>query len=188
MLAATLCIKRLSGSDSAGALLTGLDSYAYQEPPKLTDLLAVYAIQNWTNPETQACCAAIVLTLTSANPWTVEAVPDIASICGSADTELVSHARSFCDALSSSSGLLGWTSTCMEIHFQSAIKRSSQLKEAFEGEYPRLLKLFLDFWHKVATAPQGNSEGLELPSYLLRLLQPYETAYLTRSLSRLFER
>uniref|UniRef100_A0A0X3PSK0 Conserved oligomeric Golgi complex subunit 5 n=2 Tax=Schistocephalus solidus TaxID=70667 RepID=A0A0X3PSK0_SCHSO len=188
LLAVTLCMKRISGGESAGALLDRLDSFAYREPPKLTDLLAVYAIQNWTNPETQACCAAIVLTLTSANPWTVEAVPDIASICALEDTDLASNARSFCDALSSSSGLLGWASACMETHFQSATKRSSHLKEAFEGEYPRLLKLFLDFWRKVATTPQGDCEGLQLPSYLLRLLQPYETAYLTRSLSRLFER
>ncbi|VDL99320.1 unnamed protein product [Schistocephalus solidus] len=210
LLAVTLCMKRISGGESAGALLDRLDSFAYREPPKLTDLLAVYAIQNWTNPETQACCAAIVLTLTSANPWTVEAgyfssirgafvvsvedsvgpnsIPDIASICALEDTDLASNARSFCDALSSSSGLLGWASACMETHFQSATKRSSHLKEAFEGEYPRLLKLFLDFWRKVATTPQGDCEGLQLPSYLLRLLQPYETAYLTRSLSRLFER
>ncbi|KAL7060564.1 hypothetical protein AAHC03_09486 [Spirometra sp. Aus1] len=188
LLAVTLCMKRLSGSANPGALLAGLDSFVYQEPPKLTDLLAVYAIQNWTNPETQACCAAIVLTLSSANPWSVEAVPDIASVCGLEDTDLVSHARAFCEALSASSGFLGWASACMETHFQSAVKRSSHLKEAFEGEYPRLLKLFLDFWRKVAAAPQGDNEVSELPSYLLRLLQPYETAYLTRSLSRLFER
>nr|VZI10463.1 unnamed protein product [Spirometra erinaceieuropaei] len=188
LLAVTLCMKRLSGSANPGALLAGLDSFVYQEPPKLTDLLAVYAIQNWMNPETQACCAAIVLTLSSANPWSVEAVPDIASVCGLEDTDLVSHARAFCEALSASSGFLGWASACMETHFQSAVKRSSHLKEAFEGEYPRLLKLFLDFWRKVAAAPQGDNEVSELPSYLLRLLQPYETAYLTRSLSRLFER
>lgn len=78
-------------------------------------------------------------------------------------------------------GLLGWTATCLGALIEPALRRrSGQLRDALEGEYPRLLKLFLNLGR------QQHSPVLASP--LQRLLGPFETAYLTRSLTRLFDR
>lgn len=75
-----------------------------------------------------------------------------------------------------------------------------------EGEYPKLLKLILDLERRVTStlsnelsnnsncdqytlSPIHQQTILEqLPSCLVRALHPFETAYLSRSVSRLFDR
>lgn len=77
-------------------------------------------------------------------------------------------------------GLLGWIVTCLSALFEPALRRrSGQLKEALESDYPRFLKLFLNL--------SGNGSQ-ELAKPLDTFLKPFETAYLGKGLTRLFDR
>ncbi|KAG8142637.1 hypothetical protein E2320_005847 [Naja naja] len=97
------------------------------------------------------------------------------------------------------------------------LSASMFLKQAFEGEYPKLLRLYNDFWKRLQQYSEsiqrnvianGSAEPLaELPQIeddtqdlfmqkkqdydpekaLKNSLQPYEAAYLSKSLSRLFD-
>ncbi|XP_055276138.1 conserved oligomeric Golgi complex subunit 5 [Moschus berezovskii] len=101
--------------------------------------------------------------------------------------------------------------------FQTATNSSMFLKQAFEGEYPKLLRLYNDLWKRLQQYSQNiqgnfNSSGTadlygdlqhmeddtqdvfipKKPDYdpekaLKDSLQPYEAAYLSKSLSRLFD-
>ncbi|XP_041513912.1 conserved oligomeric Golgi complex subunit 5 isoform X1 [Microtus oregoni] len=102
-------------------------------------------------------------------------------------------------------------------HFHAATNSSMFLKQAFEGEYPKLLRLYNDLWKRLQQYSQ-NTQGnfstsgiadlyvdlphmeddrqdmfmLKKPDYdpekaLKDSLQPYEAAYLSKSLSRLFD-
>ncbi|XP_072509157.1 conserved oligomeric Golgi complex subunit 5 isoform X1 [Notamacropus eugenii] len=101
--------------------------------------------------------------------------------------------------------------------FQTATNSSMFLKQAFEGEYPKLLRLYNDLWKRLQQYSQNiqgnfNSGGatdlyVDLqqieddvqdifmqkkqdydPEKALKdSLQPYEAAYLSKSLSRLFD-
>jgi len=81
--------------------------------------------------------------------------------------------------------------------------KSNFIKQAFEGEYPKLLRLYLDTWSKLRlNAIQINTTGLimddslvikdpfsheEICTDLRDSLEQFEHAYLSRSLSRLFD-
>ncbi|KAM4523590.1 conserved oligomeric Golgi complex subunit 5 [Fundulus diaphanus] len=106
------------------------------------------------------------------------------------------------------------TSTLSE-EFHRATEASSFLKQAFEGEYPKLLRLYNELWRRLqqySTSLQGaltSTGGLDMsldtaeidsqdlfthgkqdynPEKALKdSLQPYEAAYLSKSLSRLFD-
>lgn len=112
-----------------------------------------------------------------------------------------------------------WTNVTdtLSQEFHRATEGSSFLKQAFEGEYPKLLRLFNDLWRRLQqynSSLQGailgstgtepaldvsstESEGHDLFTYakqdynperaLKDVLQPYEAAYLSKSLSRLFD-
>ncbi|XP_072310768.1 conserved oligomeric Golgi complex subunit 5 [Eucyclogobius newberryi] len=99
--------------------------------------------------------------------------------------------------------------------FHRATEASSFLKQAFEGEYPKLLRLFNDLWRRLQQyngSLQGamlsgtesaldmsstESEGNDLFTYakqdynleraLKNCLRLFEAAYLSKSLSRLFD-
>ncbi|XP_054880210.1 conserved oligomeric Golgi complex subunit 5 isoform X2 [Poeciliopsis prolifica] len=101
--------------------------------------------------------------------------------------------------------------------FHRATEASSFLKQAFEGEYPKLLRLYNELWRRLqqySTSLQGaltSGGGLDMPldiataemesqdlfthgkqdynpeKALKDSLQPYEAAYLSKSLSRLFD-
>ncbi|XP_032445981.1 conserved oligomeric Golgi complex subunit 5 isoform X2 [Xiphophorus hellerii] len=101
--------------------------------------------------------------------------------------------------------------------FHRATEASSFLKQAFEGEYPKLLRLYNELWRRLqqySTSLQGaltSSGGFDTPLDLTNAeiesqdlfthgkqdynpekalkdsLQPYEAAYLSKSLSRLFD-
>ncbi|XP_060885394.1 conserved oligomeric Golgi complex subunit 5 isoform X2 [Labrus mixtus] len=111
------------------------------------------------------------------------------------------------------------TSTLSE-EFHRATEASSFLKQAFEGEYPKLLRLYNELWRRLqqystslqgALSSGGGGGGMDVsldissaetdsqdlfthgkqdynPEKALKdSLQPYEAAYLSKSLSRLFD-
>ncbi|NXX38150.1 COG5 protein, partial [Tricholaema leucomelas] len=112
-----------------------------------------------------------------------------------------------------------WTAVTQTLssQFQSATDSSMFLKQAFEGEYPKLLRLYNDLWKRLQQYSQNiqrslNTSGttdffVELqhleedtqdifmqktedydPEKALKdSLQQYEAAYLSKSLSRLFD-
>ncbi|GAB6031768.1 Conserved oligomeric Golgi complex subunit [Chamberlinius hualienensis] len=89
-----------------------------------------------------------------------------------------------------------------------AANESTFIKQAFEGEYPKLLRLISDLWKRLdqfiefpnrfdhaavdlvddidyISSPQSTS--FEPEKHLRNILQPFENSYLSRSLSRLFD-
>ncbi|XP_073184558.1 conserved oligomeric Golgi complex subunit 5 isoform X2 [Lepidochelys kempii] len=112
-----------------------------------------------------------------------------------------------------------WTAVTQTLssQFQMATDSSVFLKQAFEGEYPKLLRLYNDLWKRLQQYSQNiqrnfNSSGnTDLFAELQQMeedthdifmqkkqdydsekalkdsLQPYEAAYLSKSLSRLFD-
>ncbi|CAN8026225.1 unnamed protein product [Ixodes persulcatus] len=85
-----------------------------------------------------------------------------------------------------------------------AAAESTFLRQAFEGEYPKLLSLFNDLWRRLeqleGSAPPsldaadeprgrffGQQEEFRPEEALCGTLSPLENAYLTRSLSRLLD-
>ncbi|XP_023320324.1 conserved oligomeric Golgi complex subunit 5-like [Eurytemora carolleeae] len=85
----------------------------------------------------------------------------------------------------------------------TSASKSNFIKQAFEGEYPKMLRLYLETWSKLRlSAVQVNTTGLimdesliikdpflneELGADLSESLEQFEHAYLARSLSRLFD-
>ncbi|XP_064278091.1 conserved oligomeric Golgi complex subunit 5 isoform X1 [Passer domesticus] len=112
-----------------------------------------------------------------------------------------------------------WTAVTQTLssQFQSATDSSMFLKQAFEGEYPKLLRLYNDLWKRLQQYSQNiqrnfNTSGtIDLFAELQQMeedaqdifmqknedydpekalkdsLQQYEAAYLSKSLSRLFD-
>ncbi|XP_073921079.1 conserved oligomeric Golgi complex subunit 5 isoform X3 [Castor canadensis] len=112
-----------------------------------------------------------------------------------------------------------WNSVTQALssQFHVATNSSMFLKQAFEGEYPKLLRLYNDLWKRLQQYSQNiqgtfNASGTadlygdlqhmeddtqdtfipKKPDYdpekaLKDSLQPYEAAYLSKSLSRLFD-
>ncbi|XP_054843806.1 conserved oligomeric Golgi complex subunit 5 [Eublepharis macularius] len=111
-----------------------------------------------------------------------------------------------------------WTAVTRTLasQFQMATDASMFLKQAFEGEYPKLLRLYNDLWKRLQQYSEniqrhfntnGTTEHFALqqieddahdlfmqkkqdydPEIALKdSLQPYEAAYLSKSLSRLFD-
>ncbi|XP_053319174.1 conserved oligomeric Golgi complex subunit 5 [Spea bombifrons] len=112
-----------------------------------------------------------------------------------------------------------WNSVTQRLssQFTKATNSSTFLKQAFEGEYPKLLRLYNDLWKRLQQYSQNlqgsftSSGGSDLvpeiqpvedeahnifvvkkqdndPEKTLKdSLQPYEAAYLSKSLSRLFD-
>ena len=90
--------------------------------------------------------------------------------------------------------------------FDRATQMSTMLKQTFGCEYPKLLRLFNDFWSKIAlfvgngrttgATQSSNSSEIKIgfleaegsPLDALKVsLHPFEDAYISRSLSRLFD-
>ncbi|XP_069576367.1 conserved oligomeric Golgi complex subunit 5 [Brachyistius frenatus] len=112
-----------------------------------------------------------------------------------------------------------WTdvTNTLSDEFHRATEASSFLKQAFEGEYPKLLRLYNELWRRlqqysaslqgVLTSSGGLDKSLDIsaaetdnqdlfihgkqdynPEKSLKdSLHPYESAYLSKSLSRLFD-
>ncbi|XP_031439133.1 conserved oligomeric Golgi complex subunit 5 [Clupea harengus] len=99
----------------------------------------------------------------------------------------------------------------LSVEFQKATADSTFLKQALEGEYPKLLRLYNELWKRLQLYSASIQGGLDLPvelppsetdsqdlftqtkqdydpeKALKDSLQPYEAAYLSKSLSRLFD-
>uniref|UniRef100_A0A8B9GSE6 Conserved oligomeric Golgi complex subunit 5 n=1 Tax=Astyanax mexicanus TaxID=7994 RepID=A0A8B9GSE6_ASTMX len=104
----------------------------------------------------------------------------------------------------------------LSVELKKSTQASTFLKQALEGEYPKLLRLYNELWKrlqqysaKIQVVPVGSGSGLEFDSTvtendiqdlftntkqeydpeksLKESLQPYEAAYLSKSLSRLFD-
>uniref|UniRef100_M3ZGJ4 Conserved oligomeric Golgi complex subunit 5 n=1 Tax=Xiphophorus maculatus TaxID=8083 RepID=M3ZGJ4_XIPMA len=127
----------------------------------------------------------------------------------------VSHVC-FIDEIIKVSGLKCFAYVCLSACLFS-FPASSFLKQAFEGEYPKLLRLYNELWRRLqqySASLQGaltSSGGFDTPLDLTNAeiesqdlfthgkqdynpekalkdsLQPYEAAYLSKSLSRLFD-
>ncbi|KAI2665610.1 Conserved oligomeric Golgi complex subunit 5 [Labeo rohita] len=111
-----------------------------------------------------------------------------------------------------------WSSVTQTLseELQKATAASTFLKQALEGEYPKLLRLYNELWKRLqqysasiqgALVSSGAGLDVELPASehdtedlftqtkpdydpekdLKASLQPYEAAYLSKSLSRLFD-
>ncbi|KAG1656205.1 Conserved oligomeric Golgi complex subunit 5 [Nymphon striatum] len=102
------------------------------------------------------------------------------------------------------------TAILME-EFNKSAEESSFVKQAFEGEYPKLLRLYSDLWKRLEqlnlnmkmnsvnfgqSIYEETSQDIESESQVLKFdpekalrdtLIPFENAYLSRSLSRLFD-
>uniref|UniRef100_T2M2V9 Conserved oligomeric Golgi complex subunit 5 n=1 Tax=Hydra vulgaris TaxID=6087 RepID=T2M2V9_HYDVU len=98
-----------------------------------------------------------------------------------------------------------WNEVCslLRSNLDHAVQGSKYLQNLFEGEYPKLLRLFNDFWLNVtsfidnnkATGNIGFRSEINIGFFsstsplesLKSCLQPFEKTYLSRSLSRLFD-
>lgn len=105
-------------------------------------------------------------------------------------------------------------SCCLDEELKSATKQSIFIQQAFEGEYPKLMRLYNNLWAKVLPfhealegrpdafkdASSFNAQEIEIENdtkpletnfnpelALKQSLRSFETAYLQRSLSRLFD-
>ncbi|VDL61300.1 unnamed protein product [Hymenolepis diminuta] len=139
----------------------------------LASHLQNYVISNITIHENRDCCAAVMLVLSSSDINNGESVMgNIRKLALEVDSYMLG---------AYSEGLLGWIVTCLSAIFEPALRRrSGQLKEALESDYPRLLKLFLNL--------SGSSQQVPLAEPLVAFLAPFESAYLGKGLTRLFDR
>ncbi|KAL1124668.1 hypothetical protein AAG570_001292, partial [Ranatra chinensis] len=63
-----------------------------------------------------------------------------------------------------------------------AAKGSSYMKQAFEGEYPKLLRIHLDLHKKLKALDQTDTSGKPIFQDMGKSCRQFETAYLSRSL------
>ena len=98
-----------------------------------------------------------------------------------------------------------WDKVCAIIKdcLSTAQAKSNFVKQTFEGEYPKLVKLYEELWTKLKQTSrqytntlQAEFDGVEVPDFGLHdkmedslrdSLAQFEHAYLARSLSRLFD-
>ena len=79
------------------------------------------------------------------------------------------------------------TARIVSIEFRASTRASSQISQALEAEYPRLLRLFKDLFSRLRD-PQGPTPAEYDPEVTIRIaLASFETAFLSRSFSRVSE-
>ncbi|KAL5108684.1 Conserved oligomeric Golgi complex subunit 5 [Taenia crassiceps] len=128
--------------------------------------------QNLDNPNERDGCIAIMMVLyneerSCSNDAILSKIRELAKNVDAYMVEMCSD------------GLLGWIVTCLSDVFEPVLRRrSGQLKEALERDYPRLLKLFLNI----------GDQQQQLSNPIKNFLAPFETAYLGRCLARLCDR
>ncbi|VDK36357.1 unnamed protein product [Taenia asiatica] len=134
--------------------------------------LCSYVLKNLDNPNERDACIAIMMVLYNGekNCSNDAILSKIRELAQKVDAYLVEVC---------SDGLLGWIVTCLSAIFEPVLRRrSGQLKEALERDYPRLLKLFLNI----------GDQQQQLSNPIKNFLAPFETAYLGRCLTRLCDR
>ncbi|CDI98323.1 oligomeric golgi complex subunit 5 [Echinococcus multilocularis] len=158
-----LCVTLKKKRPSAGNVLTSTTLFSG---------LCSYLLKNLDNPDERDRCIAIMMVLY--NEETNCASDFVLSKIRQLAKKVDSYLAEVC-----SDGLLGWIVTCLNTIFEPALRRrSGQLKEALERDYPRLLKLFLN----ISDQQQLLSDPIK------NFLASFETAYLGRCLTRLCDR
>lgn len=102
----------------------------------------------------------------------------------------VTHVK-FSDILESDMLDIFWSSTSYSLSsvFSGAVEENTYVKQALEGEYPKLIRLFNDLWRRLAHLFEDETlEDIQRYENQLRSsISVLEEAYLSKSLSRLFD-
>ncbi|KAF5401924.1 hypothetical protein PHET_04649 [Paragonimus heterotremus] len=207
LLGLTLLKKREASYSVSLAPIFRLDS-SVEPCPSLAELLLHEVVNDWYGDEKVALRASVVLLFASANLKSLGLIQEQThpnDILSEAHAGLIdfethrAHLSELDTQLRSSEGFIGWAIDHLAKKLMDTAERSSQVKEALEGEYPKLLKLVLDLDRRIRFVQplySGTDSSLEdkrnrmdanVPSYLVQSISPFETAYLSRSLSRLFD-
>ncbi|KAF7233805.1 hypothetical protein EG68_08483 [Paragonimus skrjabini miyazakii] len=206
LLGLTLLKKREASSSVSLAPIFRLDSV---EPcPSLAELLLHEVVSDWYGDEKVALRASVILLFASANLKSLGLIQEQThpnDILPEAHADMIdfetlrAHLSELDAQLRSSEGFIGWAIDHLAKKLMDTAERSSQVKEALEGEYPKLLKLVLDLDRRIrfvqppcsgidsSLEDKRNRMDANVPSCLIRSISPFETAYLSRSLSRLFD-
>ncbi|CAH8457865.1 unnamed protein product [Schistosoma turkestanicum] len=212
LLGLTLMKQRETHIDVCMTSICRLDQYVSELYPSLAELLIHEMLTNWQNTKNSEKYSSILLIFASANFKQTLTCQENNTDLPSSTENLISHKQVndnrtlIRNALLSNEGFLGWASDQFANKLSVVSNQSPIIKELLEGEYPKLLKLILDLERRVTSTfsnelsnhsnydqytlspihHQTISE--QLPSCLIRALHPFETAYLSRSVSRLFDR
>ncbi|XP_053211145.1 conserved oligomeric Golgi complex subunit 5-like [Panonychus citri] len=93
---------------------------------------------------------------------------------------------SLLESTSKPNGLIEFITRINNLLSQAMIKAnvsSNIIKEVLEGEYPRILRLFTEVWKRLSR----DDKDINLETMMRSILHPFESAYLSRSLSLLFD-
>nr|CAH8830666.1 unnamed protein product [Trichobilharzia regenti] len=175
--------------------------------PSLAELLIHEMLTDWQNSKKSEKYSSVLLIFASVNFKETlnnqENDTDLSSANDFLSHKLIDGNRTAVrNALLKNEGFLGWAADRFAVKLSSISNQSPVIKEVLEGEYPKLLKLILDLERRVSNTLSSEFNGnyefdrhttsvrniSELPKCLVRALQPFETAYLSRSVSRLFDR
>ncbi|KAA3679388.1 conserved oligomeric Golgi complex subunit 5, partial [Paragonimus westermani] len=207
LLGLTLLNKREVSSSVSFAPIFRLDS-SVEPCPSLAELLLHEVVNDWYSNQKTTLRASVILLFASANLKSLGLTQEQTYLNnhlpeGHADLidseTLRAHVSELDAQLRSSEGFIGWAVDHLAQKLMDTAERSPQVKEALEGEYPKLLKLVLDLDRRIrfvqphysgtdsSLEDKRNRTDAEPPSCLIRSISPFETAYLSRSLSRLFD-
>ncbi|CAH8445142.1 Conserved oligomeric Golgi complex subunit [Schistosoma haematobium] len=212
LLGLTLMKQRETHIDVCMTSICRLDQYISELYPSLAELLIHEMLIDWQNNKNSEKYSSILLIFASANfkeslTRQEDNIDSSSAIDNSTGHKQINDNRAdIRNALVSNEGFLGWASDQLATKLSAVSNQSPVIKEVLEGEYPKLLKLILDLERRVTStlsnelsnnsnydqytlSPIHQQTILEqLPSCLVRALHPFETAYLSRSVSRLFDR
>ncbi|OON22003.1 hypothetical protein X801_02102, partial [Opisthorchis viverrini] len=166
--------------------------------PSLAELLLHDLVINWHGPDKVALRNTIVLLFASTNVETLQfKSPETLS-----DEDHMVPCERIAELeaqLRVNKGFLGWAAGRLSERLLKISEQSPQVKEALDCEYPKLLKLVIDLGRRVrqtqlhgswndSSCPTVGVFGADVvPACLLEAVKPFETAYLSKSLSRLFD-
>ncbi|CAD5120370.1 DgyrCDS8943 [Dimorphilus gyrociliatus] len=84
-----------------------------------------------------------------------------------------------------------WSSTSYSLTtvFSAAVEENTYVKQALEGEYPKLIRLFNDLWRRLGHLFEDETveDTQRYENQLRNSISLLEEAYLSKSLSRLFD-
>ncbi|KER29533.1 hypothetical protein T265_13342, partial [Opisthorchis viverrini] len=169
--------------------------------PSLAELLLHDLVINWHGPDKVALRNTIVLLFASTNVETLQFKSRMSAETLSDEDHMVPCERiaELEAQLRVNKGFLGWAAGRLSERLLKISEQSPQVKEALDCEYPKLLKLVIDLGRRVrqtqlhgswndSSCPTVGVFGADVvPACLLEAVKPFETAYLSKSLSRLFD-
>ncbi|TGZ59843.1 hypothetical protein CRM22_008844 [Opisthorchis felineus] len=195
LLGVTLLKKRESSSNCSTIVRL---SESTEPHPSLAELLLHELVTDWRGPDKAALRNTIILLFASTNLETLQSnYPETLS-----DEEHMVPCERIAELeaqLRVNKGFLGWAAGRLSERLLEVSEQSPQVKEALDCEYPKLLKLVIDLgrrvrqtqlhgsWSDSSRPTVGVFEADVVPACLLEAVKPFETAYLSKSLSRLFD-